>query len=77
MSIRPNQLIAGRALLGWSQGTLGEKAGVARRTISDIERGTRMPTSKTTDDLRDCLEKAGIHFYEDDHGFGVYLRHAP
>jgi DNA-binding XRE family transcriptional regulator len=74
MSIRPNQLIAGRALLGWSQDTLGEKAGVARRTISDMERGTRMPSSKIIEDLRHCLEQAGVHFYEDDYGLGVYLR---
>lgn len=61
-------------MLGWSQDTLGTNAGVARRTISDMERGSRVPSSKIIDDLRNCLEQAGIHFYEDDHGFGVYLR---
>lgn len=39
--ITPALVKAARALLGWNQGDLAERAGVGHSTVADFERGTR------------------------------------
>ena len=74
MAILPAQVVAGRALLGWSQDEFAAASGVARRTISQLETGARTPSDAIVGRLVSCLEEAGIFFQEDAHGFGVYRR---
>lgn len=75
MSLLPEQLRAGRALIGWSQDQLAAKAKVAKATIANFEAGKRQPYDRTLDDLREALEAAGVEFIEQDGGGpGVRLR---
>ena len=55
------QLRAARALLGWTQEVLGEKAGVHRNTIRQVELGRRVDID-TINRLRRALESAGVEF---------------
>jgi transcriptional regulator with XRE-family HTH domain len=75
MTMTPEQLRAGRALLHWTQGKLSEASGVSRGTLADFESGKRVPFYRTIDDLRRTLESAGVIFLEEnDEGPGVRLR---
>jgi len=56
------QIKAARALLGWSQADLAEKAAVATSTLADFERGHRSPVPNNLDAIRSALEAAGISF---------------
>jgi len=51
-----------RALLNLSQEELAGRAGVARLTVADFERGARKPTAATLAALRAPLEAAGVRF---------------
>jgi transcriptional regulator with XRE-family HTH domain len=77
MTMTPDQLRAGRALLHWTQGKLSEASGVSRGTLADFESGKRVPFYRTVDDLRRTLESAGVVFLEETgngDGPGVRLR---
>jgi transcriptional regulator with XRE-family HTH domain len=56
------QCKAGRALLGWSQGDLANKASVAVSTVADFERGQRSPVPNNLEAMRRALEAEGIQF---------------
>ncbi|EIG58037.1 helix-turn-helix transcriptional regulator [Bradyrhizobium sp. WSM1253] len=56
------QIKAARALMGWSQADLAEKAAVATSTLADFERGHRSPVPDNLDAIRSALEAAGISF---------------
>jgi transcriptional regulator with XRE-family HTH domain len=58
------QLRAGRALLGWRQEDLADKAGVGLATLQRIERadGPVSGNAKTIWRLQTALEKEGIRF---------------
>jgi transcriptional regulator with XRE-family HTH domain len=58
----PTQCRAARALLGWSQAELAERAGVAKQTLADFERGARSPYPRTLADIKKVLEAEGIEF---------------
>jgi predicted nucleotidyltransferase/DNA-binding XRE family transcriptional regulator len=60
--LTPETCRASRALLGWSQQDLAQRAGVARLTVADFERGLRKPMATTLASLRAALEAAGIRF---------------
>lgn len=62
----PAQCRAARALLNWTQATLAERAGVARKTIADFELATRTLHIRTRRDITSTLEAAGIEFSLDD-----------
>ena len=65
----PEQCRAARALLGWSQGTLEERSGVARKTIADFEGGKKKrPYQQTLESIRSALEAAGVEFQDPDNG---------
>lgn len=66
----PAQCRAARALLNWTQATLAEHAGVARKTIADFELATRTLHIRTRRDITSTLEAAGIEFSWDE-GQGV------
>lgn len=73
----PAQCRAARALLNWTQATLAERAGVARKTVADFELGERVLHVRTRRDITATLEEAGIEFLSGDsaggadHGDGV------
>lgn len=75
--ITGTQIRAARALLGWSQDTLAEAAGVSLPTIKRIEaRADEIGGRATTiQSIRDAVERAGIVFIDDDDigGRGVRL----
>lgn len=56
------QLRAARALLGWSQQELADRAGISCRTIAAIESSETKPKPETLRQLADCLQEAGIKF---------------
>ncbi|HTZ79935.1 MAG TPA: nucleotidyltransferase domain-containing protein [Stellaceae bacterium] len=60
--LTPETCRAGRALLDLSQAALAERAGVARLTVADFERGARRPTAPTLAAIRTALEAAGVDF---------------
>ncbi len=64
--LSPPQCRAARALLGWSQAVLAEKAAVAKQTLADFERGARQPYPRTLADIRAALEAAGVEFTNGD-----------
>jgi DNA-binding XRE family transcriptional regulator len=56
------QCRAARALLDWTQTTLAQRAGVARKTIADFELSRRTLHRRTMIDITAALEAAGIEF---------------
>ncbi len=79
----PAQCRAARALLNWTQATLAERAGVARKTVADFELGERVLHVRTRRDITATLEQAGIEFVWGDnsggveHGDGVRFARSP
>ena len=65
MGITAAQLRAARALVGWSQHDLSRASGVGRRTIADLELGTRDPLTSTLNALLAPLVLVGIRFVDD------------
>ncbi len=74
--ITGTQIRAARALLGWSQDTLAEAAGVSLPTIKRIEaRADEIGGRATTiQSIRDAVERAGIVFIDDDDNGGRGVR---
>ena len=69
------QCRAARGLLGWSQQTLSEKAGVGVVTVRQLEAGLHEPRRATMDVIRRAFEAAGVEFIVgDDGGEGVRAR---
>ena len=56
----PEQCLAARALLNWSQDELAQVSQVHISTIALFELGKRPPCDGTIDDLRDVLDGAGV-----------------
>jgi transcriptional regulator with XRE-family HTH domain len=56
------QIRAARALLGWSQHDLANKAGLSQTGIARIENGTNQPNTKTLDKIMGAFDQAGIEF---------------
>lgn len=74
--ITPRQIRAARALLGWSQQELADKAIVSLNAVTRLERGDVDPRVSTVSAIQKALEKAGIEFIESgEKGEGVRLRH--
>lgn len=66
------QIRAARAWLGWKQEDLAKTSLVAKRTIAEIELGSRLPYERTLRDIQVALEAAGIVFlFEDGKGTGI------
>lgn len=56
------QCRAARALLGWTQATLADRAGVARKTVAHFEVGRRALLVRTRRDITETFERAGVEF---------------
>jgi transcriptional regulator with XRE-family HTH domain len=72
-----SQIRAARALLGWSQGKLARAAGVGLATLQRIEQneGVVKGNFSTILKIQKVLERAGIHFTDDETGeIGVCLQ---
>jgi predicted transcriptional regulator len=73
--IKPAQLRAARALIGWSRDSLAKAAGTTERTIARIEDADTAPRASTMAAIRTALEAAGVLFIaENGEGPGVRLR---
>jgi predicted transcriptional regulator len=75
--ITPEQIRAGRALLGITQAELADKAGISTTGLNNIERGNADPKASTLRAIEASLTEAGIVFLSDgqsiDGGPGVRL----
>ena len=56
------QIRAARALLGWSQHDLADKAGLSQTGIARIENGTNKPNSKTIEKITGSFDAADVEF---------------
>jgi transcriptional regulator with XRE-family HTH domain len=74
--LRPAQIRAARALLGWRQEDLSKTSGVGTATIYRIEKSKSVITgyASTLVRIQAALEKAGIEFIENDEHGGYGLR---
>ena len=72
--ITARQSRAARALLGWTQETLADKAQVSLTALKRLESESGLDVYETTrDQARRALEAAGIVFLSTDRGQGVLL----
>ena len=73
--ISPRQIRAARALLGWSQQELADKAIVSLNALTRLERAQVDPRVSTVTALQRALSKAGVEFIaeEPNRGEGVRL----
>lgn len=63
--IKPNQIIAARGLLRWSQDDLAEASGIHAQTIKKIEMGdTDNPRLNTINPIIDAFSRGGVLFKE-------------
>ena len=72
--ITARQSRAARALLGWTQETLADKARVSLTALKRLESESGLDVYETTrDQVRRALEAAGIVLLSTDKGQGVLL----
>jgi predicted transcriptional regulator len=73
--ITPRQIRAARALLGWSQQRLADKAIVSLNALARLEKGGVDSRLSTVLAIQKALAKAGVEFLDaDQKGEGVRLR---
>lgn len=58
------QIRAARALLGWNQTDLADRAGLSQTGIARIENGTNHPNSQTLRKIEEAFDKADIEFID-------------
>ena len=74
--ITARQSRAARALLGWTQETLADKARISLTALKRLESENRLEVYETTrDQVRRALEAAGIVLLSTERGQGVLLVH--
>ena len=72
--ITARQSRAARALLGWTQEMLADRARIALTALKRLESANGLDVYETTrDEVRRALEAAGIVFLSTDKGQGVLL----
>ena len=71
--ITSRQVRAARALLGWTQQMLADKALVALTALKRLESDRLQVRADTRDQVRRALEAAGIVFLSSGRGEGVML----
>ncbi len=72
--VSARQIRAGRALLGWSQQALADRAIVSISAIKRLELGMTDPRVSTVTAVQTALEKAGIEFISTTPGKGEGVR---
>ena len=76
--VTSRQVRAARALLGWTQEMLADKALVALTALKRLESESGLEVREDTRDrARRALEAAGIVFLTSEHGEGVMLVRNP
>lgn len=74
--ITARQTRAARALLGWTQETLADKALVSLTALKRLESENDLKVHESTgDQIRRALEAAGIVFLNSERGQGVMIVH--
>ena len=74
--ITSRQSRAARALLGWTQETLANKARISLTALKRLESESDLEVYETTrDQVRRAFEAAGIVLLSTDKGQGVLLHH--
>ncbi|WP_333836090.1 helix-turn-helix domain-containing protein [Novosphingobium sp.] len=72
--ITARQSRAARALLGWTQETLADKARVSLTALKRLESAGGLEVYESTrDEVRRAFEQGGIVFLNSDQGVGVML----
>ena len=66
-----------RAVLGWSQSDLAERAGVSYNTIGTIERWESTSKASTVKKVVDAIELAGVDVSIEPDGFGWSISGVP
>ena len=75
--ITARQSRAARALLGWTQETLADKARVSLTALKRLESESGLDVFESTrDEVRRAFERGGIVLLNSDQGVGVMLVHA-
>ncbi len=59
------QVRGARALLGWSQGDLAERAGISKQSVNRIESGNMDARLSTVSALGEAFRSAGVEMGED------------
>ncbi|CAH1653427.1 Transcriptional regulator [Hyphomicrobiales bacterium] len=73
--ISPQQIRGARAMLGLTQASLANAAGISTTALNNIERGAADPKASTLGAIQRALEVAGVEFIaENGGGPGVRLR---
>lgn len=73
--ITPRQIRAARALLGWSQQQLADRAIVSLNALARLEKGIVDSRVSTVAAIQKALVKAGVEFLNPDQkGEGVRLK---
>ena len=62
--MKGTQIKAARALLGWTQADLAERARINRRTVANIESGKHVANPPTLAFIGRAFEAAGIEFID-------------
>ena len=76
--ITARQSRAARALLGWTQETLADKAQVSLTALKRLESESGLDVYETTrDQVRRAFESAGVVLLSTDTGEGVLRLHEP
>ena len=60
--LKPNQIVAARGLLGWSQPDLSARTGINTATISEIENRKSTPKLETLQTIQDAFDFEGLEF---------------
>jgi ribosome-binding protein aMBF1 (putative translation factor) len=72
--LTPAQLLAARALVGWSRQDLAEKSGVSAPAIRDFEVNKSDSKQGTVQKWQRALEAAGVQFIDEDTDGGSGVR---
>lgn len=73
--ITPQQIRGARAMLGLTQASLADAAGISTTALNNIERGSADPKASTLGAIQRALETAGVEFIaENGGGAGVRLK---
>jgi transcriptional regulator with XRE-family HTH domain len=73
MMVEAGQIRAARAMLGWTQEQLAERAKISRRLVIAVEAGQAVVGNGITAAVVDALKAAGIAFFVDAERRGVSL----
>lgn len=65
---------AARALLGWSQGDLAERAGISRSALARLEFGGSDIRVSTVNAVVDALERNGLEILQESNARGEGVR---